>query len=191
MTACYAIFRALTVAGDHIVTQHALYHEISDQLFTDVRSCGVDVTFIRDYSVETFVAAMTEHTKLVFVETPTNPVLLDVPISELAKACRDRGVILVVDNTLLTPIYQQPLKLGADVTVYSTTKNINGHGDAMGGLISTNNGEIFRRLSTHREYTGTILDPLSAWLTLRGLRTLPLRLERHSANAATVIRLLR
>ncbi|WP_460305858.1 trans-sulfuration enzyme family protein [Actinocorallia aurea] len=191
MSACYATFRALTAAGDHIVTQHALYHEISDQFLTDVRACGVDVTFVTDYSVESFTAAMTERTRLVFVETPTNPVLLDVPIGKLAEACHERGVILVVDNTLLTPVYQQPLRLGADVTVYSTTKNINGHGDAMGGMVCSDDSAIAQRLATHREYTGSILDPFSAWLTLRGMRTLPLRLDRHSTNASTVVELLR
>lgn len=191
MTACYAIFRALAGSGDHIVAQHALYHEISDQLAADVAACGVDVTFVDDYEVPSFVEAMTERTRLVFVESPTNPALLDVDIPQLAAACTARGVLLVVDNTFLTPIYQRPLDLGAHLTIYSTTKTINGHGDAMGGLVSTNDDDVYARLKTHREYTGSILDPFSSWLTVRGLRTLPLRLERHSANAAVVVAHLR
>ncbi len=191
MTACYAIFRSLTEVGDHIVTQHAIYHEISDLLSYGVKPSGVDVTFVDGDSVKDFVTAITDRTKLVFVESPTNPVLSDVPIRELSHACREREVILVVDNTLLTPLYQNPLRLGAALTLYSTTKTINGHGDVMGGVVCTNDIRLFRRLSAYRDLTGTILDPFSAWLTIRGLRTLPLRLERHSVNTEFVVGLIR
>jgi cystathionine beta-lyase/cystathionine gamma-synthase len=191
MTACYALFRVLTTAGDHIVAQHALYHEISDQLGYDRTGCGVDVTFVTDYSVDSFAAAFRPTTRLVFVESPTNPAMLDVDLAALAQLCTERGVLLAVDNTMLTHVHQQPLDFGAAVAVYSTTKTINGHGDAMGGLLTTNDRETAQRLRSFRDNTGQIMQPFAAWLTVRGLRTLPLRLERHGRNAERVAAYLR
>lgn len=191
MAACYIVFRALLKSGDHIISQHALYHEISDQLKFDKLGCNVDYTLLDDYSIDAFRSAMRPETRMVFIESPTNPVMLDVDIPSLAELCRKRGVVLVVDNTFLTPYYQRPLDLGAHVTLYSTTKSINGHGDAMGGLISTNDDEIYPKLLELTQNVGLILDPFSAWLTVRGLRTLPLRLDRHSENARKVVEFFR
>lgn len=191
MTACYLVFRALLKAGDHVVAQHSLYHEISDQLTVDKESCGVECSFISDYSVESFAAAFRPNTRLVFVESPTNPAMYDVDIPALAVACHRRGAILVVDNTLLTHEYQKPLDLGADLALYSTTKSINGHGDAMGAVISTNREDLYAPLKSLRDNTGMIIDPFSAWLTVRGLRTLRLRLERQSRHAQEVVAFLR
>lgn len=183
MTACFVLFRALLVSGDHVVAQHSLYHEISDQLVADRLGCGVDTTFVENYSVAGFTSAFTDRTRMVFVESPTNPALYGVDVPRLAATCRDRGVLLVVDNTLLTHEHQRPLALGAHLALYSTTKTINGHGDAMGGLITTDDVELHDRLKSFRDNTGTIMSPFGAWLTVRGMRTLPLRLERQGRNA--------
>jgi len=191
MTACYLLFRTLLSSGDHIVTQHSLYHEISDQIKFDKKSCGIEYTFIKNYSTKNFEKAIKPTTKMIFIETPTNPAMYDVDIPALATVCKKHKIVFVADNTFLTPIYQKPLKLGADITVYSTTKSINGHGDALGGIISTNNQEIYYKLREFRDYTGLTIDPFSAWLTIRGMRTLPLRLDKHSQNAKSVVEFLK
>jgi|SRR3972149_1973936 len=191
MTACYLVFRALLSSGDHIITQHSLYHEISDQIKIDKKSSGVNYTFLENYSIKNFENSVRPNTKMIFVESPTNPAMYDVDISSLAKLCKSKKIDLVVDNTLLTPIYQKPLDKGATISLYSTTKTINGHGDSMGGIISTNDISIYKKLREFRDYTGSIIDPFSAWLTIRGIRTLLLRLEKHSQNAISVINFLK
>lgn len=191
MTAVYAVSRAFAGTGDHIVTQHSLYHEISDQLRLDKESCGIETTFLVDYDIDTIERALQPNTRLVFVECPTNPVLLDVDIARLASLCRQRGVILVVDNTMLTCLLQRPLELGAHLALYSTTKTTNGHGDAVGGVVASNDTVLLGRLKSFRDNTGLIMDPLAAWLTVRGLRTLPLRLRAHDENARAVSTYLR
>jgi cystathionine beta-lyase/cystathionine gamma-synthase len=187
MTACYGTFRAFLHHGDHVVAVHSLYHEISDQLKEDVEGCGVEYSLVDDYSMAGFERATKRNTKMAFVETPTNPSMLDLDIAALAGSCHQRGMLCVVDNTLLTHEYQKPLRLGADLTIYSTTKSINGHGDAMGGVVSTNDSALFSRLKGFRDNTGVIMDPFSAWLTVRGMRTLRLRLDKQTRNARCVV----
>lgn len=190
MTAINLIFRSLLRQGDHVVAQHGLYHEISDQLKVDYEHCGVETSFIEHYTVKNFVDAFCERTKMVFVEIPTNPTFFDLDVQALANECTSRGIVLVVDNTLLTHIRCRPLDLGADITVYSLTKSINGHGDVVGGVVSTNSEVLHSTMQSWRDNTGTILDPFSAWLAVRGLRTLPLRLERHEENLQGVLEFL-
>lgn len=130
------------------------------------------------------------HIKLIWVETPTNPLLKVADIEALAKIAHVNGAILVVDNTFATPVLQRPLDHGADVVVYSTTKYINGHSDSVGGSLATNNGELYEKLKFLQNAVGAILSPFDSWLTLRGLRTLELRMQRHVANARKVAELL-
>jgi cystathionine beta-lyase/cystathionine gamma-synthase len=191
MTACLLIFRSLLKAGDHIIVPHSIFYEISDQLDYEVKNRGIESSVVRDYKSTTFEAKIKPSTKMIFIEAPTNPALLDINIIDLAKICKKNNILLVADNTLLTPVCQKPLALGATITLYSITKHINGHGDVMGGMISTNDIEIFKALKSSRESTGSILDPFSAWLAIRGLRTLPLRLERHASNACSIIKMIR
>ncbi|GAC1321942.1 MAG: cystathionine gamma-synthase [Collimonas sp.] len=190
MTACLLVFRALLKAGDHIIVPHSIFYEIVDQLDYDVKNRGIEMSVIGQYESDAFEASIRENTKMIFIEAPTNPALLDINIPDLAKLCAEHDILLVVDNTFLTPVCQKPLSLGAAITLYSITKHINGHGDVMGGMISTNNADIFKALKYNRESTGLILDPFSAWLTVRGLRTLPLRLQKHAENALSVSRMI-
>ncbi len=124
--------------------------------------------------------------KIVWVETPTNPLLKVVDIEALAKIVHENGAILVVDNTFASPIVQSPKDLGADIVVYSTTKYINGHSDSIGGAISTSNKDTFSRLKFIQNSIGAMLSPFDSWLTLRGIKTLELRMERHLSNAESV-----
>ncbi len=128
--------------------------------------------------------------KIVWVETPTNPLLKVVDIEKLAEIVHKYEGVLVVDNTFATPIVQQPASLGADIVVYSTTKYINGHSDSVGGALTTSNQELYDRLKFLQNAIGAILSPFDSWLTLRGLRTLELRMERHISNAQKVAEFL-
>jgi len=191
MTACLLVFRALLRAGDHVILPHSLFYEVVDLLDYEVRSRGVEMSVIREYDWTAFEAVIRENTKMIFVEAPTNPAFLDVNISGLVQLCVKNNILLVVDNTFLTPVCQKPLSLGAAVTLYSITKHINGHGDVMGGMVSTDDADIYKLLKSHRDSAGLILDPFSAWLTIRGLRTLPLRLNKHAENANLLVAMLR
>jgi cystathionine gamma-synthase len=124
--------------------------------------------------------------KVVWVETPTNPLLKVTNIRALAELAHQHGAILVVDNTFLTPVAQRPLEHGADIVVYSTTKYINGHSDSVGGSLAVNDDALHEELKFLQNAIGAILSPFDAWLTLRGLRTLELRLQRHSENAERI-----
>lgn len=124
--------------------------------------------------------------KIIWVETPTNPLLKVTDIAALAKLAHKYGAILVVDNTFATPVIQKPLDLGADVVVYSTTKYMNGHSDSVGGSLALRDEELFERLKFLQNAIGAILSPFDSWLTLRGLRTLELRMQRHVENAVRI-----
>lgn len=128
--------------------------------------------------------------KIIWVETPTNPLLKVVDISKLSKLAKKYHSILVVDNTFASPIIQQPARLGADIVAYSTTKYLNGHSDVVGGTLTTSNKELYIKLKFLQNAIGAILSPFDSWLTLRGLRTLELRMERHINNAEKIARFL-
>lgn len=124
--------------------------------------------------------------KIIWVETPTNPLLKVIDILRLSKLAKKHGSLLVVDNTFTSPIIQQPAKFGADIVAYSTTKYLNGHSDVIGGALSTSNKELYVKLKFLQNAIGAILSPFDSWLTLRGLRTLELRMKRHIDNAEKI-----
>jgi cystathionine gamma-synthase len=128
--------------------------------------------------------------RAVWVETPTNPLLSVVDIAAVAQACREAGALLVVDNTFASPYLQNPLALGADAVVHSTTKYLGGHSDVVGGAVVVSDPELGERLAFSQNATGGVAAPFDAWLTLRGIRTLPVRMERHGVNAARVADML-
>lgn len=186
-----ALFLALLRAGDHAVVGGAVYGG-TVRLFRQVLSeLGVRADFVDATDVGNLARAITPRTRLVFIETPANPTLALTDISAAASIARAAGVPLVVDNTFLTPVIQRPLDLGADACVYSTTKHIEGHSTALGGSVTSRDEKLLERLRFLRKCTGSIQTPFQAWLTSRGLKTLPLRLKQHSANALTVARWLR
>ncbi|MFZ2206847.1 MAG: PLP-dependent aspartate aminotransferase family protein [Microgenomates group bacterium] len=128
--------------------------------------------------------------KYIWLETPTNPLMKVADIEQLAKEAHTHGAYLIVDNTFASPIIQQPAKFGADIVVYSTTKYINGHSDVVGGALLTSNEQLYIKLKFLQNAIGAILSPFDSWLTLRGLRTLELRMERHTKNAEAIARYL-
>jgi cystathionine beta-lyase/cystathionine gamma-synthase len=186
-----ALFLSLLRAGDHAVVGGAVYGG-TVRLFRQVLSeLGVRADFVDATDAGNVARALTGGTRLIFIETPANPTLALTDISAAVAIARSAGVPLVVDNTFLTPVIQRPLDLGADACVYSTTKHIEGHSTALGGSVTSRDEKLLERLRFLRKCTGSIQTPFQAWLTSRGLKTLPLRLRQHSANALTVARWLR
>ncbi|MGU8077161.1 trans-sulfuration enzyme family protein [Burkholderia pyrrocinia] len=190
MTASLMVFRALLEAGDHVMMLDQAFYETREQLSREAASRALRVTWIRDASPEALEAAYDSAARLVYIETPTNPTLRDVDLPAVAAWCASRNCLLVVDNTVLTPLGQNPLSLGAHLTLYSLTKHLNGHGDMVGGMICTHRPELYDKLKSLRDIDGLTLDPFSAWLAIRGLRTLSVRLQRHASNALAVTQML-
>jgi cystathionine beta-lyase/cystathionine gamma-synthase len=151
---------------------------------------GVEAEFIDTGDEAALRKALEKPTRFVFIETPANPTLKLSDIRLAARLAREAGAPLVVDNTLLTPALQKPLELGADVVLHSTTKFIEGHNATVGGALITRDAELQERFNFIRNAIGAIQSPFPAWLTLQGLKTLPLRMERHSANALRIARFL-
>lgn len=181
-----ALFLALLRAGDHAVVGEAIYGG-TVRLFRQILSdLGVSSTFVDASDAAAVGAAINERTKLVFIESPANPTLRLTDIAAVAKITRAKGVTLAVDNTFLTPVLQRPLDLGADVSVYATTKQIEGHSVALGGAITSRDAALIERVRFIRKCTGAIQTPFNAWLTVQGIKTLPVRLKQQSLNAQAV-----
>ncbi len=178
-----ALFLTLLKQGDHAIIGRGVYGG-TVRLFRQVLSdLGIDSTFVDTADPRFIERAITPSTKLVFIETPTNPTLELADIAAISQVTKPRGIKLVVDNTFLTPVIQRPLDLGADICVVSTTKHIEGHSTALGGAVTSRDTAFLEKLRFIRKATGAIQTPLNAWLTSRGLKTLPLRIRQHSENA--------
>ena len=187
LAATTALFLGLLKAGDSVVASEAVYGGTVRLLREILEPFGVIARFIDTSDREKFFEAVVQNKpKIVFVETPANPTLKLTDIELAASISHDAGALLVVDNTLLTPVLQKPLDLGADVVLHSTTKFIEGHNATVGGALITRNGELHERFDYVRKSTGTIQSPFDAWLTLQGAKTLPLRIRQHAENALQI-----
>ena len=170
-------------AGDHVVCMDDVYGG-TFRLFDKVwRRHGIDYTFADLTDPKALKAAFTDKTKLVWVETPTNPLLKIVDLEVVAKAAKAHGALMVVDNTFMTPYIQRPLEHGADIVVHSTTKYLNGHSDVVGGALVTSSAELRDRLAFIQNSVGAVPSPMDSFLVLRGLKTLHVRMQRHLENA--------
>jgi cystathionine gamma-synthase len=184
------LLRTVCVPGDHVVIPDDAYGG-TYRLFSKVaQRWGLEFTPASIHSVDAVREAMTDRTKIVWLETPTNPLLGIADIAALAQVAHDRGALLVVDNTFASPYLQQPLHLGADVVVHSTTKYIGGHSDVVGGALVGSDGELLERLAFHQNAMGAVCGPFDAWLTMRGIKTLGVRMDRHCDNAEKVVEFL-
>lgn len=177
---------SLLAPGDHIVAGSDLYGGTARLLRTVFAPLGIETTFVDGGDPADYRAAVTPRTALLWVETPSNPLLDITDIAGVAEVAREAGALLAVDNTFATPALQRPLELGADLAVYSTTKYMGGHSDVVGGAVVLRDDALAERLRYHQNATGSIAGPFDAWLTLRGLRTLQIRMQRHAANASAV-----
>ncbi len=179
-------------SGSHIIAMHDLYGG-SYRLFENVRkrSAGHEVSFVDLTQPAALEAAIRPNTRLVWVETPTNPLLKLVDLGAVAAVARRRGLISVCDNTFATPFAQRPLEHGIDIVVHSATKYLNGHSDCVGGVaVVGDNAGLRERLAYLQNSVGAICAPFDSFLILRGIKTLALRMERHCANALTIARFL-
>lgn len=185
-----ALFLALLTRGDHVLCSRAVYGGTTRLLEQLLGNLGIEVGFVDTTDPAAVAARLRPETRLVLVETPANPTLEVSDIAALSRCVRAHGALLAVDNTFLTAVLQRPLELGADITVCSTTKFVDGHSAALGGSVVTRDTQLLTRLRFVRKCTGAILSPFAAWLTLQGLKTLPLRLGRQSETAAELARWL-
>ncbi|MCL5734213.1 MAG: cystathionine gamma-synthase [Actinobacteria bacterium] len=177
--------------GDHVVASEDLYGG-SYRLFEQVVARqNIDFTYVDGGDPVAFAAAIRPATRLIWVETPSNPLLTLVDITAVASTAHDAGALLAVDNTFATPFLQQPLKLGADVVVHSTTKYLSGHSDVVGGAVITGHAELAAWIRFYQNAAGAVPGPFDSWLVLRGVKTLPVRMRQHGENALQVARFLR
>lgn len=190
MAALTTLFLSTLEAGAHVVVGEVVYGGVVRLLEQVLSRFGVAASFVDSGDPEALERAMTPATRLVLVESPGNPTLRLTDIEAAAAIAHRAGALLAVDNTLLTPVLQRPLELGADVVVYSTTKYVEGHNATLGGALLTRDGELLERFRFHQNAQGCGQSPFEAWLTLRGLKTLPLRMRRHADNALAVARFL-
>ena len=190
--AATATLLELLDSGDHVVAMDDLYGG-SFRLFERVRrrSAGLDFSFVDMTDPAAFEAALTPKTKLVWIETPTNPLLKIVDISAIAEIAHRRGALVVVDNTFASPILQRPLEHGADIVMHSATKYLNGHSDMVGGMVVVgDNADLAERMAFLQNSAGAVQGPFDSFLALRGLKTLHLRMQAHCGNAQAIAEFL-
>src|SRR5215469_4208041 len=176
--------------GDHIVAGDDLYGG-TYRLFERVaRPMGITISYVPARDVAAYGEALTPQTKYVWIETPTNPLLSLVDIAAVANLAHAQGANVVVDNTFATPYLQQPLSLGADVVVHSTTKYLNGHSDVIGGALMTSNAALYEAYAFYQNAAGGVPGPFDSWLVMRGVKTLAVRMRQNCENALAVARFL-
>jgi cystathionine gamma-synthase len=185
------LLRTVCRPGDHAVIPGDAYGG-TYRLFAQVQQAwGLAYTPATGHDADSVRAAIRPgETKVVWLETPTNPLLGIADIAAIASVAHDAGALLVVDNTFASPYLQQPLALGADVVVHSTTKYLGGHSDVVGGALVLGDDELAERVAYHQNAMGAVAGPFDSWLVLRGIKTLGVRMDRHSANAERIVELL-
>jgi O-succinylhomoserine sulfhydrylase len=189
MAAILALVMALLKSGDHIVASQSIFGATQQLFGAILPRFGIETSFVRATDVGAYAGAMRGNTRLVFLETPSNPLTEVIDIAAVAAATRRAGVLLAVDNCFCTPVLQRPLQLGADVVIHSATKYLDGQGRVLGGAVcgaSTVTEEVFKFLRT----AGPTLSPFNAWIILKGLETLRIRMQAQSANALELARWL-
>jgi cystathionine beta-lyase/cystathionine gamma-synthase len=186
MAAITTLFVAVLKSYDHVIVSDVVYGGTVRLLQQVLAGLGIEASFVDTSRAENVRAAITPRTRLVLLESPGNPTLKLADIGAIAGVTRDAGILLAVDNTFLTPVLQPALDLGADISVLSTTKYIEGHNATVGGSLTTRDEKLAERFRFVRKNLGCIQSPFEAWLTLRGLKTLPFRIHQHSVNAQVV-----
>jgi cystathionine beta-lyase/cystathionine gamma-synthase len=172
--------------GDHVVSGANLYggsHRLMTQVYADL---GLEFTFVDSRDPENIARAVTPATRMVYCETPTNPMMFLTDLARVGDLCQSRGLMLAVDNTFASPILQQPLSFGADLVLHSTTKYLNGHSDMVGGIVVTSRDDLAERLGFLQNASGAVPGPMDCWLALRGIKTLPLRMRQHDASGRRI-----
>ena len=185
MAATNAVMTLLK-SGDHVVASEGAYGGTPRLFDAVLKNFGLEFTYVDSTSPSRIEGAIRQNTRMVFIETPTNPLMKITDLAAASAITRPRGLLLVVDNTFLSPYFQKPLQLGADIVVHSTTKYLNGHSDGVGGVAVVAHEEQATRLKFIQNAAGAILGPFDSWLVLRGIKTLAIRMRQHEANAMKV-----
>ncbi len=186
MAAANTIIFALLGQGEHVVGTESVYGPSRMVIERDWKRFGVEATFVDTSNLEKVEAAMRPNTKVVFIETPANPTIVLTDIAAVGEIAHRHGALLVVDNTFASPILQRPIDFGADIVFHSMTKFINGHTDVVAGMIIPKTRELYARLKPVFNYLGPCMDPHQAWLALRGLKTIGMRVKTAQENAQKV-----
>ncbi|MDR2383292.1 MAG: PLP-dependent aspartate aminotransferase family protein [Prevotellaceae bacterium] len=188
MAAENAVLQALTASGDHIIGFDDLYggtRRLFDKVYTNLSVSYIDLN-----DLALFEATIRPETKIVWVESPTNPLTKICDIAAVAKIAHQHGLILVVDNTFLSPYFMKPASLGADIIVHSTTKYIGGHSDVLGGAVLMSDDDLYEKVKAIQNNCGAVLSPFDSYLNMRGIKTLSVRMEQHQRNAFAIARFL-
>jgi len=185
MAAINAVF-SLLKAGDHIIVSFPVYGGVYRLLRQVLARFGLEADFVDTSSMEAIRKAARPQTQMLYVETPTNPVMTLTDLEASSEIAKQNGWMLVVDNTFMSPYLQRPFEFGAELIVHSTTKFLNGHSDSVGGAVIANSAELVERLRFLQNAAGAILSPFDAWLVLRGVKTLALRMDQHNKNGMAV-----
>jgi len=189
MAAIYALVATLH-AGDHVLCSHNVYGGTARLFNLIVRHYGIEIQYVDMSNLDALAAAIRPNTKLVHVETPTNPLMVLTDIAAVCEIAHARGVEVSVDNTFMSPVLQSPIALGSDIVMHSTTKFLNGHSDGLGGVLVGTTPEHKERFWLVQKAAGGIMSPFEAFLVLRGIRTLPLRMKQHEENGRAVAEFL-
>ncbi len=190
MGAINSVYMALLGANSHIISSDAVYGPARGVLEQDFSRFNVEATFVNTSNLENIKSALRPNTKVLYIETPANPTMEITDIAACAEIAKEHHLILVVDNTFSSPFLQKPLDLGADLVLHSVTKFINGHADIVGGIVITKEPEIFKKIRHSMIYSGCNMDPTQAFMVLRGVKTLSLRMERAQENAMKIAKYL-
>ncbi len=177
-------------AGDHAIVSNDVYggtFRLFEKFLVDY---GIKTTFVDTTRIENIEKAIQPNSKLIHIESPTNPLLAISDIQEIANLAKSKNLLLSVDNTFMTPYFQNPLLLGADIVVHSTTKYLGGHSDLLGGVLIFNSDELYERFKFVQNSIGAVLSPFDCWLLLRSIKTLAVRMERHNKNAMEIAKYL-
>jgi cystathionine gamma-lyase/cystathionine beta-lyase/cystathionine gamma-lyase/homocysteine desulfhydrase len=186
MAAVTAVTQCFLKQGDHLICGHNAYGGVPRFFNQVLANYGVETTYVDTSNPSLVKKALRKNTRIVWIETPTNPLMVLTDIKEVAKISHAGGAELVVDNTFMSPYYQRPLQLGADMVMHSTTKFLNGHSDGLGGVIVATKPEHAEKLAFMQKAAGAIMSPFECWLVLRGVKSLAVRMEQHDKNGREV-----
>lgn len=189
MSAVDSVLKLLN-KGDHVVCSDDVYGGVSRHFNRILVNYGLTFTYVDSSSPENVENAITSDTKLLWVETPTNPLLKVTDLHAMSKIANDHGILFGVDSTFATPVFLRPFEFGADIVMHSTTKYISGHNQIIGGIIITNDKEIHEKMKFVQKTIGAVPSPFDCWLTLLGVKTLHIRMKRHASNAQIVAEFL-
>lgn len=177
--------------GDEIIASTDLYGGTYRLFDYYARQYNIKTNYVDVNNEEKLIDAITDHTKAIFIETPTNPLMIEIDIEKVAAIAKQHQLLFIVDNTFLTPYLQKPLCLGADIVLHSATKYIGGHNDVLAGLVVAKGEELCEKLAVNHNAIGAVLAPFDCWVVIRGLKTLALRMERHQENAKQIVEFLK